>query len=201
MTFKGFINCLVKFFWIYLITTIVCGAVAFYINYYQLQNVYESTATVWIVKSVEEKGESIYNAVMANTNLTKDYKELIKQETVLKKVKSDLEATNPWIKDMSLKSIAKSTYVKNISDTRIIEISVQNTDPAKTAILANKIAEVLKEVTADIMKIDNITIVNYGEVPTEPVYPKRLKSTFLASFAGLFGGIALVYLIALYRKK
>jgi len=81
------------------------------------------------------------------------------------------------------------------NETRLIEIKVQDKDPQRAAEIANKVAEVFKEEVVEIMKVENINIVDNAIVPVNPIKPRLLMNVAVAFVLGLLVAVGLAFVI------
>jgi len=126
--------------------------------------------------------------------LIKDYKEIITSRSFLKKVKSDLMIDTPSIKKLSIDDIASKISVVNKTDTRIMDIGVSDKEPKLTAKIANMVAQDFKIKAAEILKMENVTIIDEATVPDSPSSPNPKRDIPLAAFVGILCGMGIIYI-------
>ena len=76
--------------------------------------------------------------------------------------------------------------VSNSTDTRVIAISVTDSDPYRASDIANAIRETAAKHIQDVMDVEYVKVVEDANIPTNPSSPSKSKNTILA---GLLGGI------------
>jgi len=118
--------------------------------------------------------------ITMNSKLVSTYSELIKRNTVLGQV-----ATNLDIEEKEIDAIKNKISVSAAKDTEIIEIAVTNEDPNKAAEIANEIAKVFSEKIVEIYNISNIYLLDKAEVPTTPSNINHMKDVVIFAFIGL----------------
>lgn len=151
--------------------------------------VYESATTLIVVKEQELEQTIQYNDVILSQKLVKTYGEIVKSRTVAKAVIDNLDL------DLSAGKLIEMTTVNPVKDTEIISITVTGTDPAAITRIANELATVFMEQIVDIMRIDNVQVIDPAEKPAAPVRPRPLMNVAIAAVLGLMAGLGLVFLV------
>ena len=95
---------------------------------------YESTTKIYILNK-QENNAVTYSDIQLGTQLTKDYAELIQSRFVLEEVVQGMGM------DLSYEEMKKKVSVTTPTDTRILAITVTDTDPVMAMQLANAIRE------------------------------------------------------------
>jgi len=155
-----------------------------------LDKIYETSTTLMVSKAQNENVNVLqYNDVLLNQKLVKTYSEIAKSDRVLDKVidKLELEAT--------AEDLREKVAVNSVQDTEIIRISVEDPDPQYATDLANAIAVVFMGEVADIMKMDNVQLIDPAKVPDEPVKPRPVLNMAIAGLLGLMVSLGVIFLI------
>ncbi|MDD4496093.1 MAG: GNVR domain-containing protein, partial [Eubacteriales bacterium] len=76
-----------------------------------------------------------------------------------------------------------------------IQIAVEDYDPETAKAIANKVAEVFQHQVADIMKVENVQIIDKAVLPVSPINAASGSNLVLSALAGLILGTALILLI------
>ncbi len=176
------IHVLLSRLWLILGAGLLVAAVCFAVSRFVLTPTYESTTKIYILNKSDSTTVT-YSDVQMGTQLTKDYAELINSRYVLEKVISQLS-----LNEMEYEELLDSVSVNTPTDTRIVSITVEHTDPAQAMNIADCIREVAGEHIQNVMDIDAVNVVEPANMPTEKAGPSVMKWT-------LFGGIAGVFLI------
>src|SRR5699024_10614503 len=113
------------------------------------------------------------------TELAKDYEILIKSTPVLEEVIDNLGL------DMDKNTLKQSITVTNPTDTRILDISVTNTDPAAAKEIVDQVAQVSSEFVGDKMEVVPPKIIEEGEIPETKTAPSVTRNTLLGLMAGI----------------
>jgi capsular polysaccharide biosynthesis protein len=133
--------------------------------------VYESTESLYVINTASGSSYAAggYDSVMVDQQLLKDYRELIKSNFIISLVLDTLS-----INDVTREDLRDRVSVELKSETRILEIKVQDTNPSREKVLAETFGEVLINQSRSWMKIENVCIIDNAEIPDKPVKPAFL---------------------------
>lgn len=184
------ISQLLNYFKSKLIYIIFAMAVAFcvssiYVNRFRVPE-YTSYTTVLLKQS----GDTISATdVNLNNSLVSTYSEIIKSKRVLKQVISDLDL------DIEYGELYSKIVVGEVNDTDLIKISVTDADNELAADIANAIAEIFAAEIVDIYNIENISIIDEAEVSEVASSTSTIKIIGIATIAGAFLSIVVIFII------
>jgi len=170
--------------------TVVSLLISAVVSFFLLDDVYETSTTLMVGKIQNNQTNTIeYNDILANQKLVNTYSEIAKSDRVLDKVIEKLQL------QLRPSNLRQKISVASVKETEIIRITVEDTDPGFATDLANAIAEVFMKEVVDIMKLDNVQVIDVAKVPEEPVKPKPLLNIVIAGVLGLMLGLGVVFLI------
>ena len=154
---------------------------------------YESYTTLLLVKGEEsEKSDSITTTDLTlNSKLVPTYRELIRSKDVLRQVISSLNI------DITEEEIKDHITVTSVEDTELIEISVENKDPANAAKIANEMAKVFTEKVAELYKINNVHVIDEAEIENTPSNINHAKNIVIFAFIGLVISVGYVLIASM----
>lgn len=160
-----------------LVCAIIGGAVMGVYSFFIATPIYQSTSKLYILS----KTTSITSLadIQVGTSLASDYVELIKSRPVVLTVIRDMEL------DMSYDAMVDNLIVENVSDTRLVKITVRDTDPERAKLIANKFAKVAKVQISNIMRTDEPTIAESAVVKRTPVSPDKRKNILMGILIGI----------------
>lgn len=186
------INQLLNFFKSKIIYIIFAMAIAFclaciYVNRFRVPE-YTNYTTVLLNQSsdVEQINAS---SVELNRKLISTYNEIIKSKKVLNQVIDKLSL------DYNYSGLASKISVGEVGDTSIIKISVTDSDSSLAAEIANTIAEVFSQEIVTLLKIENISIIDKAEVSTVASSTSTIKIITIATLAGAFISVAIIFIL------
>ena len=113
------------------------------------------------------------------TYVMNDYKALITGQNVTQEVINKLNL------DMKPATLSKMIQVTSPESTRVLQISITDTDPKKAADIANTVREVAAAQIKEIMDVDAVKTVYAAEVPAAPSGPSTMRNTAIAGILGL----------------
>lgn len=171
---------------------ILVGGVAFVYTKFFISPQYVATTKVYILSKQDPDQKTLTTSDIAFASyLAKDYETLLTTRPVLQEVKKELNL------DMSTDALEKMITVNVETDTRIMEISVTNTDPKLAKKIADKVREVANERLKVIMDdLEPVRSVDEAELPTTPASPNVKRNTMMGFIAGF--GISLLVVIILF---
>lgn len=171
---------------IVLLAMIVTSVVTFFV----LDKEYQSYTTLMLGKPKEyeqERADITYNDVMLNQKLVSTYGEIVKSKTITNQVIDNLHL------DMSSVQLSQMVTVATLNDTEIIKITVQSQDPVLAATIANEMANVFMDYVSELMKIDNVNIIDVAEANNAPVAPRSMMNIAISFVLGLMLGVFIVF--------
>lgn len=165
--------------WLILSAGMFCALVCLAISSFVITPTYESTTKIYILNKTDNAAVT-YSDVQMGTQLTKDYAELISSRYVLEEVMQKLSL------DVEYKEMLKMVSVDTPTDTRIVSITVEDTDPVQAMNIANCIREVASSHIQNVMDIEAVNVVESANMPMEKAGPSRMKWTLIGGFIGCF---------------
>lgn len=179
---------LLHWLWLLLIVGLFTGAIGFSISAFLMTPKYQSTTKVYILNKSSKSDNVTYSDTQLATNLTKDFKEMIKSRYVIETVIEKFSLNE------SYETLAGNVSVSNTTDTRIIGISVKDSDPVRAQFLANAIRDVAAIHLKNVMDLEAVNVVEEANLPTKPVEPSKKKYTMIGFAIGFIicGGILIL---------
>ena len=192
MTIKRLITALLSNLIIIIVVTLIFGIVGGYINYSVIHPKYTAYSTFYVLDTkTNQTGEdsaTTYSDLRISDLLVADYNVLATSKRV-----KDQVAANIGINSLAGYKVS----VSSTQDTRVIKMTVVGEDREMTAKIANEMVSVFKDTVIEIMKVENVNVVDYAEVPRTPSSPAKLKNTIFCLMAGFVLSSGVVILIEL----
>lgn len=165
-----------------ILVTLLGGSLGFVISRFALTPTYTSTSMIYVM-SKETTLTSLAD-LQIGSQLTQDYMVLVKSRTVMENVVQKLGLPYDYA------TLRNKVSLDNPSNTRILNISVLDTDPKMAKQLADAVADSASSYIADIMEQDPPKIIEYGEIPLQKTGPKTNRNAAMAALAFLAIAVA-----------
>jgi len=146
---------------------------------------YIASTRIYVLNRGSENGVVSSDYQISNY-MVSDYTVLITGRNVTSKVISELDL------DLSDSQLAGMISVKSPANTRVLQIDVTDTDPARAADIANSIRRIASEQIKDITDADAVNLVYEADVPKAPSAPSAMKNTALAAILGAVAAIGIL---------
>lgn len=174
---------------IILLAALAAGVAAMIISVYFVTPKYESTSELYVLS----KSTSITSLadIQMGSNLTNDYMVVVKGRPVIEQVISNLELNETY------KTLGDKITLNNPSDSRILQIIVEDTNPDRAKLIADEMAKVASAFISEKMDQDPPTIIQNGYADGAPVSPNILKNILLGIIAGAFVTMAVITVLYL----
>ena len=169
-----------------ILALILGGALGYAVSKFVLVPTYTSTSMIYVM-SKETTLTSLAD-LQIGSQLTSDYKVLVTARTVMEDVIKKLN-----IEDMDYLNLRKKITLENPKNTRILNISVLDTDPKRAKQLTDAVSESASDYIADIMEQDPPKIIEYGEIPLKKSGPHTGRNAVIS--AVLFFMIAAAFIV------
>ncbi len=170
-------------------TGLIVGLAGFLISKFLITPKYESETKLYVLNRANDSATTLSD-VQLSTQLTKDYQILVTSAPVMNQVIKELKL------DMKASELASTISVDTPSDTRVLQITVTSDDPQRAKVIADKVAEVSSEKICDIMKIEQVNVIEEGSISEQPAVDAVQKWTLI----GLALGIVLSCAVIIVRS-
>lgn len=171
---------------------ILAAVLAYCISAFMMTPVYESTSALYVVAKNSEN--TSLSDLQIGSNLTNDYMNVIVGRQVLETVIDNVGL------DEKYGSVYDRVKLKNPTSSRIINITVSDTDPLRAKQTADEIATVSAKFITDMMKQEPPSIIEYGAVAERPVSPSVVKNTVIGFALGFMLAAAVVIVVKLLNN-
>ena len=170
-----------------LLTAILTTGLAFAYSAFLATPQYDSTTRLYVVNQSSDNVAGITNQdLQAGSFLVKDYKEIILSQDVLKNVTTTLGITD---------DIKEKITVNIPVDTRILSITVRDSDPNQAATIANTLRDEAAKKIIEVTKVSDVTTLEAALPAENPSTPQTKRNLVLGFVAGAFLATALVLVL------
>jgi capsular polysaccharide biosynthesis protein len=166
---------------------------AFAYTTFLVKPTYSSESTVFIQPTVKENQVSASD-LTTNQKLTATYTQIAKSNKVLDQVWPSFRT------ELTKKQISSAVTIKSIGDTQIISFSAITNDPRLSMSLVNNVVDVFMLEVKDIMEIDNLTILDRGQLNEDKVGPNTTINVVIGTMLGFMLGVGIALLKMLLNR-
>lgn len=175
--------------WAIVLSAAVVGAIAMIYAMFFITPMYKSTTRIFVLN---QSSESLtVSDLNLGTQLSNDYKELIRSRDVVETVIEEFELNTTY------ESFVKRISVSSPNNTRIIDISLVDPNPLMAKELVDRLREVAAVNIKEIMAVDAVNLVDEGNVPLNPYEPSVKKYALIGVLAGGFLAVAVILVLYL----
>ena len=139
-----------------------------------LTPIYKSTAMVYVL-SKETTLTSLAD-LQIGSQLTKDYSVLVTSRPVLEQVIEKQKL------DMNVDQLKSKISIGNPADTRVLSITISDTDPIRAQALAEEVAKTSSDYIGDIMEMVPPKIIEEGVPAEKPSSPNVKKNAAMGGY-------------------
>ena len=137
---------------------------------------YTSTSSMLLLT---ENGVESVSDLQIGSQLAKDYSVLITSRPVLDETIKSLKM------DMTYGELKEKITVENPQDTRILNITVADSEPKRAQKIVNKVASISAQFIGDKMEVKAPKIIDEGQLPIKKSSPNMKKNAILGLLLGL----------------
>lgn len=178
----------------WVIAAILAGAVlAFLYTQYFITPMYRSTGSIYVVSS-KDAVVSLSDFQVSNF-LTSDYEKVVYTWEVLQTTTENLGL--PY----SQEELRKMITVINPQNTRILEITVQSSNPGEAARIANELMVVVSNFVGSVMETEKPNILSEAKVPIERYSPSKTRNTLLGGVLGGSLSLLAIFIVFMLDDK
>ena len=177
-----------KYIWIIITIGVIFSIAAYIWSTIMVVPKYKSSTKVYVLNNnINEKKLTTQDFQIGNY-LLKDYKEIILSSKVLERV-----IDKNGIK-MNLVELRSRIEVKIPQDTRILTITVEDTDAKRAADIANAVRDEAFEEIKEITKEESVNILEKAQESKKTSSPDIRKNTIIAAVIGILLSLGIVVL-------
>lgn len=164
------------------VSTIMAAAIALVASKFILVPQYESTSALYVLSnSITSLAD-----IQIGSSLTNDYIVVVKGRPILDQVIENLNL------DETYDSLEDKITLENPADSRILEITVRDTDPNRAKVIADEMASVASDYISIKMDQSAPTTIQNGYADGEPVSPHVGMNTLIGAIVGFLLAAAII---------
>lgn len=166
-----------RWLWLIILTGMITGAGTAAYTKYIITPQYASTAMVYVL--TKETTLTSLADLQIGSQLTQDYKVMISSRPVLEEVISTLGIP------ISYKELKNKIRIDNPADTRILTLTVHDSNPEQAKLLVNQIALTASDFIGDLMEMVPPKIIEEGVVSNIPTSPNVKNNGITGALLGI----------------
>ena len=173
------------------IMTILAVTIAGVVSFLVLTPIYETSTQILVNQEQTEASQLSNQNIQTDLQLINTYSVIIKSPTILNQVAENLNL------GLSAGQLASKITVNTAQNSQVVNIAVQDPDPAIAVDIANSTATVFEADIQELMNINNVSILApavLAENPS-PVAPNPMLNMAIAAVVGLMLGVGIAFLL------
>lgn len=185
-----------KRLWLIILLGVLFCTGAYFYSLYMVTPVYSTHAKLMLGKPDDYGAtEAITSSEIAmNQKLITTYAALAETDKILTKVQEAL----PF--NASLGYLRGTIDISLYNNTEIIKVNVRGTSPDAITEVANTFSIVFAEQVAEIMRIDNVQVLDLAKVPYFPISPNKTMNVIVAGGISVVISLILIFLLEMIDK-
>ena len=191
ISLKEILNIIKKRLLLIISLTIVAVSIAIVLSFYILTPIYQAQTQILVNPKGNSEEFYSWSQIETDLQLINTYNEIITTPFILSKVIEELKL------DTTPEQLINQITLSSESDSKVLKIQVQDSNPEQAANIANVTAEVFKKEIPSLMNVDNINILSPAKVSENPspVKPNKTLNIAIGAVIGLMLGIGLAFLL------
>ena len=173
------------------LTTLVALTIAGVVSFLVLTPIYESSTQILVNQEQSDAAQYSNQNIQADLQLINTYSVIIKSPTILNEVAEELKL------DMTAGQLSNKITVNTAQNSQVLNVTVQDPDPALAVEIANTTATVFENEIQDLMNINNVSILAPAVLSATPapVAPNPMLNMAIAAVVGLMIGVGIAFLL------
>ncbi|MBZ5202051.1 capsular biosynthesis protein [Planomicrobium chinense] len=171
--------------------TVIAILIAGVVSYNFLTPIYQTNTQILVNQEKTDISQLTNQNIQTDLQLINTYSVIIKSPAILDQVSEQLDL------GLSVEALTNKITVTNAEQSQVVNISVQDPDPAIAVDIANTTAAVFQEEIQELMKVDNVSILSPAVVKENPspVAPNPMLNMAIAAVVGLMLGVGIAFLL------
>lgn len=171
--------------------TILAITIAGVISFLVLTPVYQTSTEILVNQSPSETGQLTNQNIQTDLQLINTYSGIIKSPVILDQVVEQMNL------ELTTDQLTSKITVSNAEQSQIVNITVQDEDPAIAVEIANTTAKVFENDIQELMNVDNVKILSFAVLKENPapVAPNPMLNMAIAAVIGLMLGVGIAFLL------
>lgn len=174
-----------------IILTILAVIIAGVVSYTMLTPIYQTSTQILVNQDKSEATQLTNQNIQTDLQLINTYSVIIKSPAILDQVAQQLDL------GLTADQLNSKITVSNAENSQVVNVAVQDPDPAIAVDIANTTANVFQTDIVELMSVDNVSILSPAVVKENqsPVKPNPMLNMAIAAVIGLMLGVGIAFLL------
>ena len=171
--------------------TAVAVALSAVVSYFYLTPQYQASTQLLVNQTKDENQFYTSGDLRTNLDLISTYNVIITSPRILEPVIEELQL------ERSTGALRNQITVGSERDSQVVNIRVEDVDPAMAVNIANTISSVFREDIVEIMNVDNVSVLSAAEMSDNPspISPNPTLNMAIAFVVGMMAAVGLAFLL------
>ncbi|WP_203332243.1 YveK family protein [Planococcus beigongshangi] len=173
------------------ILTILAVIIAGVVSYTLMTPIYQTSTQILVNQEKTDASQLTNQNIQTDLQLINTYSVIIKSPAILDEVSQQLDL------GLSVEALISKITVSNAENSQVVNVAVQDPDPAIAVDIANTTADVFQEKIYELMNVDNVSILSPAVLKDDPspVAPNPMLNMAIAGVIGLMLGVGIAFLL------
>jgi succinoglycan biosynthesis transport protein ExoP len=198
MDLRDYLRIVRKRAWLIVAVTVLCTAAALVTSLVTVP-VYQGTAKLLVVAKTDPRGgtTSAYEGTLLSQQLVKSFAQILESRATAE------TALHLDPQPFTARELQARIHAEPVTETLLIDLSVDDTDPARAKRLTNSVARAFIQAVPDFQSGSalQVSLVEPALTPSEPVRPRTRLNVVLGLMLGLLLGAGLAFLSELLDRS
>ena len=169
--------------------TILAITIAGIVSFLILTPIYQASTQILVNQEKTDPNQVINQNIQADLQLINTYSVIIKSPAILTEVIEQLGL------DKNTDELTSQISVDTAENSQVVNLTVEDADPALAVEIANTTASVFEEEIQNIMQVNNVTILTPAIMKEDPspVAPNPMLNMAIAAIVGLMLGVGIAF--------
>ena len=182
-----------KRIWLIILLTIISIGISAGISFYALTPIYQAQTQILVNQNNSSEGVYSWQTTETDLRLINTYNVIITSPVILTPVIDTLNL------NYTPSQLTQQISISNQNDSKVVTITVENSNPSEAVEISNTVAKVFKEQIPQLMNVDNISILSAAKLSENPipVKPNKILNITIGGLIGIMLGVGLAFLLEL----
>ncbi|MEK4129148.1 Wzz/FepE/Etk N-terminal domain-containing protein [Solibacillus sp. FSL W8-0474] len=182
-----------KRIWLIITLIVISCVISAGISFYALTPIYQAQTQILVNQKITSEEGYSWQSMDTDLRLINTYNVIITSPAILSSVIEKLNL------DVTPAQLTKQISLSNESESKVVNIRVEDTNQTKAVEISNTLAEIFKEQIPQLMSVDNVSILSAATLSDKPipVKPNKILNIMFGGLIGLMLGTCLVFLLEL----